>query len=66
METYYLMIKVPIYEEDITILTTHEPKKITSTIDKIKSNRTSERNQQIHPLIYCWQATQTESQHRLT
>ena len=60
METYYLVIKDPIYEEDITILTTHEPKKITSTIDKIKSNRTSERNQ------YCWQATQTESQHRLT
>lgn len=43
-ESYYIVIKDPIHEEDITILITYEPNKITSTIYKVKTNGTSGRN----------------------
>lgn len=42
-----------------TILITYESNKITSTMYKIKSNRTSERNEQIYILTYYWQTKQT-------
>lgn len=58
-----IVIKDPIYEEDITILIIYKPNKI-STIYKIKSNRTSERNEQTHSLVYYWQAKQIKSQQR--
>lgn len=37
-ESYYIVKKDPVHEEDITVLTTYESNKITSTIYKIKRN----------------------------
>lgn len=59
-----IVIKDTIYEEDITILIIYKPNKIASTICKIKSNRTADRNEQIYSLIYYWQAKQIKSQQR--
>lgn len=36
-ETHYVVIKVPVYEKDITILITYECNKINSTMYKIKA-----------------------------